>query len=211
MRKLLLSVWLIGPVGAVAYHYGPGQDRLRVDAAATAIAEAETAASEAREIAAKKGDREARDAWSVAEEACSKAIAALPADRIAELRTLKLARAKAQMMISKLPDARRDLEALVEELSSDPTSDRTLKRDAQRTLASARYFTTWLLRLEGVPREEWGPEIESARQTQKHLAEEAERIGDLVLAKAAREDLESAIRLERMAIGELQGLPLPSQ
>ena len=70
---------------------------------------------------------------------------------------------------------------------------------------------TWLLRLEGKPREEWEPQIEAARQGYRLLAEDAERRGDQVLGRRSKEDLESAIRLERLQIQDLQGLPLPSQ
>ena len=70
---------------------------------------------------------------------------------------------------------------------------------------------TWLMRLEGLGREAWEPEIEAARQNFKLLAEQAEKSGDRVAAQMRKEDLESAIRLARMDLSELQGLPLPSQ
>ena len=53
--------------------------------------------------------------------------------------------------------------------------------------------------------------MESARQAYKLLAEEAEKRGDAAAAKKHREDLEASIRLARMDLSELQGLPLPSQ
>jgi hypothetical protein len=43
------------------------------------------------------------------------------------------------------------------------------------------------------------------------LATKAEAGTDQSSTKEAREDLESAIRLARMDLSELQGLPLPSQ
>jgi hypothetical protein len=67
------------------------------------------------------------------------------------------------------------------------------------------------MRLEGAPREEWEPEIEGARQTYKLLAGQAEERGQDELGARLRQDLESAIRLARMDLTELQGLPLPSQ
>jgi hypothetical protein len=70
---------------------------------------------------------------------------------------------------------------------------------------------TWLMRLEGEPRETWEPEIESARQTYRLLAEQAETSSDPVQAKKSCEDLAASIRLARMELSELQGLPLPSQ
>jgi hypothetical protein len=67
------------------------------------------------------------------------------------------------------------------------------------------------MRLEGAPREEWEPEIEASRQNYKLLAEDPAARGDEKLAKLSCENLESAIRLERMSLTDLQGLPLPSQ
>lgn len=211
MRKLLLFVWLCLPVGAAAYHYGPGQDRVRVDRAAEAVARAEKAARAAREIAAKEGDDAARDSWSEAESAYTEALELLPAGKSAETRAIRLERAKAQMFVSQLPEARRDLGALVDELVDDPASDPRLLADARGALANAQYYATWLMRLEGAPREEWEPEIEASRQNYKLVAEQSSGVGDPKLATESRQNLEASIRLARAELSDLQGLPLPSQ
>jgi hypothetical protein len=67
------------------------------------------------------------------------------------------------------------------------------------------------MRLEGQPAEVWEPEIEGARQNYRLLAEQAAARGDAGALKKNQEDLESSIRLARMELSELQGLPLPSQ
>lgn len=211
MRKLLLFLWSLLPIGAGAYHYGPGQDRMRVDQAATAIDRAETLASDAAELASIQGDEAARDLWMAAEAAYAEALDELPADKVDEGRRLRLERAKAQMFVSRLPEARRDLEQLVGELEGDSSVDPALLADARGALANAQYYTTWLKRLEGAPREDWEPEIDASRQNYKLLAEELDRRGDTKLAALAKEDLESSIRLARMDLADLQGLPLPSQ
>src|SRR5262245_49704951 len=211
MRKAALFAWVLLPVAAGAYHFGPGQDLVRVDRAAEAAKRADQSARAARETAAKEGDLAARPRWAEAEEAYSEAIALLPADEVAESRALRLERAKAQMFVSKLPEARRELEGLVRELAEDTGSDRQVLNGARDALANAQYYTTWLMRLEGAPREEWEPVIEASRQEYKLLAEESATCGDEKLAAASRENLESAIRLARMDLTELQGLPLPSQ
>ena len=99
----------------------------------------------------------------------------------------------------------------MDELAADPAADPTLLADARSTLANSQYYMTWLMRLEGLGREAWEPEVEAARQNYKLLAEEAEKRGDAAAAKKHREDLEASIRLARMDLSELQGLPLPSQ
>ncbi len=211
MRKALLFVWLLLPVAAFAYHYGPGQDHLRVDRAASAMSRGEAAARAARDVAAREGDEAARPLWAEAEEAFTEALAELPIDRVREARAMRIERAKAQMFISKLPDARRDLGALVDELVADSGADAAQLADARGALAGAQYYTTWLMRLEGAPREEWEREIESSRQNYKLLAEQSARSGDDRAARTSQENLESAIRLARMELKDLAGLPLPSQ
>lgn len=211
MKKLVLFAWLLLPVGAFAYHYGPGQEHTREDAAASSLARAQSAAAKAREIAAREGDEAARDAWAEADEAYGEALDALPQGRPHEMRSIRLERAKAQMFLSQLPQVRRDLEGLVEELATDPSADAALLADARGTLANSKYYMTWLLRLEGAAREEWEKEIESSRQIYKLLAEQAESQGDSKAAGRAKEDLESAVKLARADLRDLQGLPLPSQ
>jgi hypothetical protein len=59
--------------------------------------------------------------------------------------------------------------------------------------------------------EEWQPDVENARQSYRQLAEEAENAGDMASAKTYRDNLEGTIRLARMDVSELQGLPIPKQ
>jgi len=211
MKNALLFGWLLVPVAAGAYHFGPGQEHLRADRAAACVARAEAAACEARETVARDGDDAARYLWAEAEEAYAEAIDKLPSDRVAESRALRLERAKAGMFVSKLREVRGDLEVLVDELVEDPEADETLLADAREALANSQYYSTWLLRLEGAPRETWEPEVEASRQNYRLLAERAAGSGDVGVAAKQRQNLESAIRLARMDLSELQGLPLPSQ
>ncbi len=196
-RILLLTGWLLVAVAGVTYHLtaGPGQEKL--DTAAVRVKEAETAAA----------DKNYADAVTKYEAA----LAALPSERKAEARKIRLEKAKAQMLAKQLPDAHADLKGLVEELATDPTADATLLADARSAMANSNYYMTWLMRLEGLPRDTWEPEVEAARQTYKLLAEQAETSGNADAAKRHKEDLESSVRLARMDLGELQGLPLPSQ
>ena len=78
-------------------------------------------------------------------------------------------------------------------------------------LANSQFYITWLMRLEGRSPDVWEPEITSSQQMYRLLAEKAEQDGDLEMIQIRRSDLESAVKLARMDIGELQGLPLPSQ
>ena len=197
MKLLLITLWLTVPLAVAAYHFGPGQERVKSDVAAGHLAEAAQAATE--------GDPKAAIA------AYDKALTSLPADAVAEARQIRLARAKVRMPNGQLPEAHDELAALFAELAADPAADAGLESETRTALASAKYYLAWLMRLEGGAEEEWRPEIEAARQHFRHLAEEAQAAGQTTLVTTHRESLESAIRLGRMDLTELQGLPLPKQ
>lgn len=211
MRNALLFVFLLLPAVALAYHYGPGQDRLRADDAARLVARGRESAERAREAARAEGDEAARDLWAESEAAYAEALPLLSDAEAGAARGARLERAKAWMFLSRLPEARAEFERLVEEMAADPGADAAQLRDARAALAESRFYMTWLLRLEGASREEWEPEIDAARQGYKLLHEEAAANGDDRLASASRESLEAAVRLARLDLSELQGLPLPSQ
>lgn len=197
MKKSLLAAWLILPIGAWAYHEGPGQDRMALDDVDALLEDAHDAVQQG--------------VWGEAVGLYEEALGLLPGDRIAEGRRIRLELCKARMNASGLPVARADLEEMVGDLSGDPDADPELLAEARSALANAQYYMTWLMRLEGLTRERWEPEIEAARQTFALLAEQAEEQGDEKLAMERREDLESAVHLLRMDLQELQGLPLPGQ
>jgi hypothetical protein len=197
MRTLVLLGWLMVPVAFGAYHFGPGQERLRLDDAARALAEAD------RQAAAEQ--------WQTALSKYDEAQALLSEGRVDAVRRIRLKRAKVQMFAHQLPEANAALSELVDQLQDDKTASPALRDEAREAQANVQYYMTWLRRLEGLGADEWEPDIESARQTYRLLAEQAESAGDQTSAKRHREDLESAIRLARLDIGELQGLTIPSQ
>jgi len=197
MRKLAVLIWLMIPVVAGAYHYGPGQKQLVLDEVALLVASAEAAVED--------GDH------SLAAVHYDKAFQLLPADRPNVSRRLRLERDKAWMLAKQLPEAHADLTNLVDEVTNDASVDPEFARQARATLANSQYYMTWLMRLEGRPPEDWEPVIDASRQSLRMLAETDEACADKVELKLYSEDLESAIRLARLDLKDLQGLPLPSQ
>ena len=185
------------PLGAWAYHEGPGQDQMSLDTVDQLVAEAHDAAL--------------AEEWAEAVEKYDQALLELPSDRVGTARQIRLELNKARMLSAKLPAAHADLASLVQEMLQDESADQGLLDQARSTLANSQYYLTWLMRLEGLPREKWEPEIEAARQTYRLIAERAQAQGDAEAVAKATEDLESAIRLARMELTELQGLPLPNQ
>ena len=197
MRKTLIVVWLLIPAGLLAYHYGPGQEALVLD--------------EAEEILRAAEAHVERGEWAEAVGRYDLALGKLPETHRDQIRRVRLAKAKAQMLAAQLPLANVGLESLLNELVNDPAADPQVVRETRAALASSQYYMTWLKRLEGAPREEWGPYIDGARQNYRHLAESALAEGDAQTAGSRKEDLESSIRLARMNLSDLQALPLPSQ
>ena len=198
MRNILLSCWLVLPVGAWAYHEGPGRD--------CAALEATSAVAAAAYEAAEAGD------WELAVREYQAALEALPTDpdaydeRVGHRLVIELN--KARMQSQGLIEARDELASLVETMQAAPDADDSLLRDARQALARAQFLKTWLMRLEGLDRKVWEPEIEAARQNWRWLAEQAPTEAEKTLHC---EDLEAAVRLARMEMEDLQGLPLPSE
>jgi hypothetical protein len=197
VRKLLIMTWLLVPVAVAAYHYGPGQERMLMDQVDEFVSRAEAHVS--------------KEEYGDAEKLYSSALALVPAKETQISQRIRLEKAKAQMFISKLPTAHNELESLVNELENGKKANPKLLDDARSTLANSKYYMTWLMRLEGQAKEKWEPMIEAARQNYRMLAEKADSNKDSVASKKSREDLEASIRLARMDLSDLQGLPLPSQ
>jgi len=197
MKILILTFWCLIPLGLLAYHYGPGREQMKLDATASMLDDAKSKAD--------SGD------WAAAVASYEETLASLPKEKVSEARQIRLELAKARMESSELPKAREELASLAEELQQDPNANPKLRSETTATLASARFYMTYLMKLEGLPETEWEPEIEAARQEQKLLAQQATEAGDTALAQKHAEDLESTIRLARMDPFDLYGKAIPKQ
>jgi len=197
MRILLAVGWLFVGLAGLIFHLGPGEKQLELDKIDSTLKLARSYSSDEK--------------WADAVDTFDEALAMLPDDRKSDEYVVRLEKAQAQMMAKQLPDARLALEGLLQEVEADKESDAKLKSEVRSTLANSQYYMTWLMRLEGLPKTDWEPEIEAARQNYLVVSERAEAEHDAGLAKRSKEDLESAIRLARMDLKDLQGLPLPSQ
>lgn len=197
MKTCVALGWLsVGLLGLI-YHLGPGVEGKALDKTARFV--------RAGQHAVQQQD------WEQALFHFDQALAALPDQRTAESRSIRLEKAKAQMLAAQLPEARESLQGLLAELLADDPGNRDMILDARSALASSQYYMTWLMRLEGLPKDEWELEIEASRQNYRLLAEEARHLGKGRVAQTASEDLEASIRLARLDLSELQALPLPSQ
>lgn len=195
MIKLLQIAWVLLPAGALAYHFGPGQEWLARDKAAS---------RRERAADARTGERydEAAAGFGLASEA-------LPKDAKAEKQRLALAEADAKILQGDHIEAQERIEALLAELKSDGAENGELALRARASLAKTSYYTAWIMRLEGATAEEWKPEVHRAQQNYRLLAERAQERASAEEERAARENLEAAVRLEQMHLGALYALPLP--
>ncbi|RLS25148.1 MAG: hypothetical protein DWH73_02420, partial [Planctomycetota bacterium] len=149
MRSWLLAIWLMLPAVVGAYHYGPGQNALKMDQSAVALTRAKAAVE--------------AENWSEALLAYDAALAGVDSkESIGLVQSIRLAKAQAQMFSSQLPEAAAELDTLLADLEADPKADSKVRIEAQSTLANAKFYMTWLKRLEGLSEAEWQPDVENA-------------------------------------------------
>lgn len=198
MKKIMLVVWLLLPAVALAYHFGPGQKQMALDHANQLLREADRLAQ--------------LESWNQVALRYEEALQVLPKENRQTGQRIRLELAKAQMLSSQLPVAHRALSDLVDELKEEESdTSAALLSEARSAHANSQYYMTWLMRLEGQPEEVWRPEVDSAEQTYRLLAQQSAEQGDEAASLQIKEDLEATIKLARMELSELQGLPLPSQ
>ena len=189
-----------------------GQQLMTVDEVGKTLRAAEELVADAKGLVDDGQQREANVEFAKAIEKFDEAIQKLPKEREREIQRIRLEKAKALFSSQQNPTARTELEALLDELTEEQpgSQDQLLIADTREALAASQFYMTWLMRIEGLPRETWEPEAARARQNYQVLAESAQKIGGTV-EKKAKEDLEAAVRLALVELDDLQGLPLPSQ
>lgn len=191
MRKLFILIWLILPLIFATYHFTKGEKQVTKD--------------EAQSLIDQGYDHYEKENYGEAIELFGKALSKLTEKQLPTQRRVRLERAKARMQHSELPKAREELQALIKDLEGDQKADQQLLRDARSAFAYSRYYMTYLMKLEALPREVWEPEIEAARQEYKLLAQQSE--GEE--SKGYTQDLEASIRLARADIDDLTGRAIP--
>ncbi|MFW5870344.1 MAG: hypothetical protein ACOCVL_01625 [Candidatus Sumerlaeota bacterium] len=195
-RTLFLMIWLVMPVAIAVFHYGPGNDLMARDQAADHLEAAEKL--------------NAAENFAAAEREYSAAMATLPPEEDMKRSQLELAKAYSRMRKGELVEAMTEMESLLSKVAPEPEYDE-IERETRSTLARAQYYAGWIMRLEGADTADWKEQTEAARQNFRLLAETELQSGEKARAEAYQENLEAAIRLERMDLKVLQGLPLPQE
>ncbi|MSR29798.1 MAG: hypothetical protein EXS03_09560 [Phycisphaerales bacterium] len=184
----------------------------------------ETDASEAMALALTKEEdalyATAAAKWKDAADRCSDVLMAMGGASDDASRDVRWAKAHATVRSGDMWAGIEELEAMIDELdalrndaSATPrtarqtTHDTALTLAAREELATAYYYGARLLRLSGMPPQEWRVESGKARQHFRYLAEN-EPSDD---AENHQRNLELVLNLEQSSLVELQGTALPRQ
>ncbi|BCU79200.1 hypothetical protein [Luteolibacter sp. LG18] len=196
MRKYLVLVWLLLPLPVVVVHFGRGQQWLARDKAHSFITQAEAAE--------KAGD------WKRADELYRDADQAVGAqDRELKLR-LDLARARTGFRTGEVVAAIDGVDKLLSD-TAVAAMPADFQREAHELAARLHYYAGWVMRLEGAKRELWMEEAELARQNFRLLSEHHSEGASDDQKRRQKEDLESAVQLQRLSLTELMARPLPEE
>ncbi|GAA4441761.1 hypothetical protein [Bremerella cremea] len=193
MKLIVFTIWILVAVAGLAYHFGPGQGQMTRDQISRQLAAAHRHAL----------DGEYDSALPLYDQALSK----LPSEQRAKVFEVRIEKAKLQIEAGATPKAYADLVEMAPLVLPDKQLPASLKNELTSALGAAEFYGTWIMRLEGKPKEVWLPFAESSRQRFRYLSEATAPNSDDALTY--RQNLERVIRLERMTIEELQGMPLP--
>jgi hypothetical protein len=152
----------------------------------------------------------AASAWSKAADAYGATLEVLGDAAPEEAARVRWSQARAQVRAGDVWTGITSLEALLEEESAAGRGDDAQARAVREELATAYYYGARLLRLSGMPAQEWRIESGKARQHFRYLAESS-REGDAERARAQQRNLELVLNLEQSSLAELQGRPLPRE
>lgn len=196
MKKYFVLLWLLLPVPVLVFHYAKGRDWMELDVARDLVRRAEAAQ--------KAGD------WPAAEKLYREADAHVSSERPElKLRTaLAIIRTEARTggVVAALDDA----EKLLADEAFD-TMPGAFRAETRETLSRIHYYAAWVMRLEGANRELWMEEAELARQGYRDLAENLLAGASGSRIRAAKEDLEASVALQRLSYGALIARPLPEE
>ncbi len=207
MRKYLVLLWLLLPLPVVVLHYGRGQEWLARDRADDFIKEAQAAEREGN--------------WQLADDRYRDADKAIGSrDRDLKLR-LDLARVRTRFHLGEAVAAIDGIDKLLDD-AAITTMPVEFQNEARALAGRIHYYAGWVMRLEGAKRELWMEEAELSRQNFRLLSEQnASPKSPEVSSKSAdtpsdqsrmeREDLESAVQLQRLSFTELMARPLPKE
>lgn len=176
-----------------------------------AAARAATAQEDTAYLAAAAAWKQTADLYAETQSALSTPEGGATSD---EARAIRLAHARATVRSGDIWPGIAELEGMLDEMhETQPVGDdnAALARTAREELATAYYYGARLLRLSGMPPQEWKIESGKARQHFRYLAERAlDDEGDASeLAQNYQRNVELVLNLEQSSLVDIEGKPLP--
>jgi hypothetical protein len=160
MKKTLILLWMLFPVGVAAYHFNAGPKQMM------------RAAAHQRWLQIRELEQQAEPAWQEVLEQYDRLVEDLPPDEDPRvLHEIRLAQAKARLEMLDLSTSIEDLTRLLQETAMAYGENARLTRGVRETLGKAHYYATWVLKMNGASEDEWRPFAERARQLFRYLAE----------------------------------------
>jgi hypothetical protein len=196
MKKALLLLWLLLPLPVVVWHFGPGQQWLARDRAHTLIQQAQQAETDQQ--------------WAEAERLYQAAGSLIGTQDPPVRMRMDLALVRARYHQGGAVEAIDGADRILSDarFSEMPAA---LQREARELAGRLHYYAAWVMRLEGAKRELWLEEAELARQNYRMLTESSLAEGKADYSKLQQENLENAVRLQRLSMTELMARPLPEE
>lgn len=196
MKKYLVLLWILLPLPVVVLHFGRGQEWLANDKAYAFLKRAEAA--------------EKKQDWQQADQLYRDAAKSLnPKSDQLKLR-VELAQVRTHFRMGDAMAAIDGADQLLDNksMASMPVD---FQRESRELAGRIHYYAGWVMRLEGASRELWMEEAELARQNFRLLAEKSasEEAGENSIKQ--KENLESAVQLQRLSMTELMARPLPKE
>jgi hypothetical protein len=162
IRKALVLLWLLFPVGVLAFHFNYGQSYMLREAASNdlkRIAELEQLPDDQRD-------------WEQIIAEYEKLEEKLAATELSDMiDRIKLAKARACLEMLDIGTAIEDLTELLQACATRYGDDAPITRAVRETLGKAHYHAALLLQESDLPEKEWRPFADRSRQLFRYLAE----------------------------------------
>ncbi len=160
IRKTLILLWMLFPVGVAGYHFNQGPKQIaREDA-------------HVRLLEIRRLEQQKEPPWPEIIDRYHELSGELAADEDPSvLYEIRLAVCKARLELLDLEQVIDDLTRLLQETASVFGENAPITRGVREQLGKAHYYATWVLKTNGADETEWRPFAERARQLFRYLAE----------------------------------------